>query len=301
MPNDKKNALRYLLLRFLWTYREVVDENLYQEIAKTLTVGETDESFEVKWIRDGYVFEKNYGKDEFEFYIHRDKAKQGAVHDANHQHITRLGREFARRALGVDKLKEEITVEPFFPGMLSHFIVYSACTIFLLLVGGKGFFVATTLLLILLTVEFWFPSGKMLVPPLIAILVPNGFPFTAIVTAAFYFLFQSLDPDKKWRGIRLLASLAVFSYGLFEVTWNGIVPFCNTWVVLLSVIVLVTFLIRWTAGSHFRLMPLVFPFVSIGVYLDGFVQPVMILVVFGIFSALLAHKGYRFFPVQKER
>ena len=301
MPNDKKNALRYLLLRFLWTYREVAQEKLYQEVAKTLTVCETDKSFVVKWVRDGHDFQKDYRKDEFEFFIRGDKATQGAVHHVDHQHNTRLSQEFARQALGVDKLKEEVNTEPFFPGRLLHFSVYSACTIFLLLVGGREFFIATALLLILFTVEFLFPRDKMLVPPLIAVLVPNGFPFTAIVTAAFYFLFQSLDPDKKWREIRLFASLAVFSYGLFEVIWNGIVPFYNIWVALIAITAIATFLIRWTAGSHFRLMPLIFPFVSIGVYLDGFVQPVMILVVFGIFSALLAHKGYRFFPVQKER
>lgn len=303
MPNDKKHALRYLLLRFLWTYRKVVPENMYQEIANTLTVGETEKAFVVKWLRDGHDFQKNYKKDEFKFFIRGDNARQDTIRNIDPDCNTMLAQEFVIQALGLKELKHEINKESLFPKMLLNLCSYAICAVLIWLVGGQDFTMAVVGILIffLFSVEFWYQKGKLFVPPLLAILIVIGFPYTVLTTAFVYSLFQLLDPNKSIRNISIIFSVAVLGYALFEVAYNGIVPFCDMWVPLVAVVGISAFLVRWTCGSHFRSFPLVFPFFCIGMYLDGQVLPAMIGLAWASIDAFLSHIGFHVFPVQRER
>jgi uncharacterized membrane protein YjjP (DUF1212 family) len=301
MPNQKKHALRYLLLRFLSTAKELTSTNLYKEVTKTLIVDETDKGFIVRWRRDDREFQKNYGKDEFKFYTCGDNIEQSAIDPIDRQHNTKLAREFVREALGISQIKEETNREPNFPRMFLILSGYATCAALLWLVGGKNMIMASGLIFVMFAAEFWYQKGKVAVPPLIAVFIFIGFPFTAIVTASIYSLLQFLDPNKSLRRFRTFFSLAIVGYCLLDVIWNKVDPFYDPWLALIVTISIVVFLVHLTSGSHFRSFPLAFPFLCVGMYLDGYVSPAMMGLACAIIAASFSHIGFRLFPVQKER
>ena len=301
MPNEKKHALRYLLLRFLWAYREVVPENLYQEVAKTLTVGETDKGFVVKWMRQGNEFQKRYRKDDFKFFVRGDNIKQSKPSYVDHKHNTKVALEFVKQAMDLNGIIDCKKSEPLFPRTLLYLFLYGTFAAIIYLAGGEDFILAAITIFVLFAIEFWYQKGKILVSPLIGVFIPIGLPYTAIIASFFYFLIQILDPNKNWRGLRLFFSIAVLGYALIFVISYEILPLYDQWLIFITVIAIVSFLMCWTCGSHFRSFPLVFPFLCIGMYLDAQILPSIAGLTCSILTAFLSNKDFYFFPVQKER
>ena len=300
MPGAKQQALRYLLLRFLWSARGFISDETYKEIATSLTVNKSDEGFIVKWMRGGCEFQKAYEKDAFRFYISGDKIRARGLAPTTRRHNALQAKRFVCEALEIDEFKNKIDREPLFSNTVLKLSGYAACASLMWLVGGRELFLVGALILAIFASELWYERGKLLVPILLGVFIVIGFPYTAMVSAFAYSMFQFLDPNKQLRKVRMYLSVSVFGYGLFQILWDNIAPIYDVRIPVIIGIAIATFITHWTAGSHFRYFPLVFPFLCIGMYLDGQVVPAMVGLGWAIIDATLSHIGFHLFPVQKE-
>lgn len=300
MSDKRRHALRYFLLRYLWSARELVSVELYREVSESLTVDETHDGFTVRWTRRGAGFYRSFRKNDFRLFARSSEGGDGNDLVETHHSISRLGRKFAEYALGVERLTGTDREEPFFPRMILHLILYATCAVILLVTGGSEFAPAALLMLGLFAAEFWHPSGKTLTIPLVFFFIPAGFHFTGLIIAASYSLLHFLDPNDTRRSLRVIMSVSALAYAVISVEAHDIQPFYSHWILPMAVVAGASFIASWVAGTHFRMMPLIFPFACIGVFLDGYSYQALTIISFAVLFALFEHKGHLVFPIQKE-
>jgi len=301
VPRKQEEALRYLLLRFLWTARGLVSNEVYNEVATSMKVYGTDDGFTVRWFRGGLEFNKTFKKDAFRFYARGDnfEAHESPVNVRRHNSLGAM--RFVCEALECDEFNNTMGIEPLFTNKIISLCGWTACCTLMWIVGGNKLILFGALTLAMFTSELWYEKGKLFVPFLLILLFVIDFPYTAIVSAILYSISQLLDPDKQFRKLRIYLSLAVFVFGSLQTLWYGIVPNYGLSLTLVVGLAMVIFFFRWTAGSHFQSFPLIFPFFCIGVYLDGQFLPSVIGLGCAIVDAFLSHIGFRLVPVQKEK
>jgi hypothetical protein len=300
MSDKRRHALRYFLLRYLWSARERVPVELYREISESLTVDEGDDGFTVRWTRGGSGFSRFFRKSDFRLFARSSEGGNGKDLVEAHHTVRRLGREFAEYALGVERLIGADREEPFFSQTLFHLILYATCAVILLVTGGSELAPAALLMLGLFAVEFWHPSGKTLTIPLVVLFIPAGFHFIGMITAASYSLLHFLDPDDRRRSLRVVMSVSALAYAVISVEAHDIQPSYSHWILPMAFAAGASFVASWVVGTHFRMMPLIFPFACIGFFLDGYSYQALVIISFAVLFALFEHKGYLVFPVQKD-
>jgi hypothetical protein len=290
MPNRKEPALRYLLLRFLWIAKEHVSLEVYQEVTRSLTVNKTNGKLIVTWQRNGQVYQKSYQRDEFKLYVRGDKSRSETDQAIDHHHNAILAREFAQDALGIGYFEITTRQEPFFPDMYLGVASLLVGGMLMGIAGGNSFISPVILILTLSFVEFWYPKGKIIVPLLIAGFTPIGLPFTTIVVGVIWMVFQMLDPNCHLRLWRIIIAIIAAGYGFLHIVFNPIYPDYDRGLVFVVGVVIITFLARWTIGSHFRSFPLLFPFLCLGLYMDGQNLPAVIGLAYSVGATILVHQ-----------
>lgn len=269
----KSKALRYLILRHLWKNRGKVEDEVYLEVVRSLSVSRDNGKFLISWTRNSNPFTKEIPEDEFSFYRHgieTESAEQSAVGESKNN---RLAQQFAIDALDIQSTRQtkevssKLSVEPY-----SHAAFaanWTGCFVLLGILGLKHWPVAL-LLGVITSLEFLRPRGKYLSALLFAVFPFLGFSWFALVGASAYSLLQFLDPNPYYRKLRVSVPLIGGFIGLVHIFSQGKTLEFSLEMVLLFLICVSVTGYRTTMLTHLRSMPLVFPLLGAAFYLDGY-------------------------------
>ena len=264
---NKHQALRFLLLKHLWMLRGRVAAERHGRIAQSLEIDRTDASWVVTWADEGERKRFEFPLDEIALYVRGDLGQRVAVGTDARNEV--LGERFARQAYGIsDNLGRERRVSRFERPAL-QLAGCAAVLIAMMATASSSALPAVTLAAAMSLTEFWFRKGKAVNVIIGIALAWAGTPAAALLGNAGLAAVSFADPDRKWRGLRIAAHLAaaVFALIIFlrhpapAASWASIVA------ALLAATAITYF--RWLHGSHFRLYPLVFPLVCVGLVWNG--------------------------------
>jgi hypothetical protein len=264
---NKHQALRFLLLKHLWMLRGRVPAERHRRIAQSLEIDRTDTNWVVTWTDEGERRRFEFPLDEVALYVRGDLGQRVAVGTDVRNEL--LGERFARQAYGIaDNLGRERRVSRFERPAL-QLAGCAAVMIAMVATASSSALPAVALAAAMSLTEFWFRKGKAVNAIIGIALAYAGTPAAALIGNAGLAALSFADPDRKWRGLRIAAHLAAAAFALAmflrqpapATSWVSIV-------VALLVAAAATY-VRWLHGSHFRLYPLVFPFVCAGLVWNG--------------------------------
>ena len=299
LANDKSQALRYLLLRHIWRAKERVSISIYREVTSSLNVNSIDKGFLVKWINNGKDYEKKYIDSEYSFFNRGDKVGHGDEHSIDYKTNNDHAIAFVKEVLEIDELHNGYKKEILFSVNTFTILNYAIIPALLLISAGEIFFIGFICLILLFSSEFWYIKGKLFVPLILIGFIYPGLVFTPLIGAIIFFFTQLLDPNKKLCRCRILLSLVSFIFIFIYVIWIKSRPFVDPWLIIIIFSAIASFLINWTYKSHFRSFPLVFPFLSIGMYLDGYILLSVLTLAFSGISVLGDRIGFHLSPIQR--
>src|SRR5262249_51121938 len=115
----------------------------------------------------------------------------------------------------------------------------------------------------------WFRKGKVVNAVLGIALAYAGTPAAALIGNAGLAVLSFADPDRKWRALRIAAHLAAAAFSLVMFLRQPAPAAGWTYVLVALLVAIATIYFRWLNGSHFRLYPLVFPLVCVGLVWNG--------------------------------
>jgi hypothetical protein len=117
--------------------------------------------------------------------------------------------------------------------------------------------------------EFWFRKGKAVNAVLGIALACAGTPAAALLGNLGLAVLSFADPDRKWRGLRIAAHLAAAAFALVMFLRQPAPAASWTYVAVALLVATAATYVRWLHGSHFRLYPLVFPLICVGLVWNG--------------------------------
>jgi len=180
-----------------------------------------------------------------------------------------LGERFARLAYGInDNLGRERRVSRFERPAL-QLAGCGAVLIAMVATASSAALPAVALAAAMSLTEFWFRKGKAVNAVIGIALAGVGVPAAALIGNAGLAVLSFADPDRKWRALRLAAHLAAAAFSLVMFLRQPAPATSWVYVVLALLVATATAYVRWLHGSHFRLYPLVFPFVCAGLVWNG--------------------------------
>jgi len=131
--------------------------------------------------------------------------------------------------------------------------------------------------------------------------IQNGLVFTPLVGIVIFLLFQLLDPNRMLRKARILISTASVLIIIRHLIRYEFSPYIDPLIILVTLFSTGVFMFNWVVGSHFRSFPLVFPFLAVGLYIDGYIMLSIVNLVCALTIAIIAQKGFNVFPVKIQK
>jgi hypothetical protein len=263
---NKHQALRFLLLKHLWMLRGRVPAERHGRIAQSLEIDRTDTRWVVTWTDDGERKRFEFPLDEVALYVRGDLGQRVAVGTDARNEV--LGERFARLAYGInDNLGREKRVSRFERPSLQ----FAGCAAVLVAMAAtaSAALPAVALASAMSLTEFWFRKGKAVNAVLGIALAYVGVPAAALLGNAGLAALSFADPDRKWRALRIAAHLAAAAFALVMFLRQPAPSASWVYVVAAFLVATATTYVRWLHGSHFRLYPLVFPLVCVGLVWNG--------------------------------
>jgi hypothetical protein len=263
---NKHQALRFLLLKHLWMLRGRVPAERHGRIAQSLEIDRTDTRWVVTWTDDGERKRFEFPLDEVALYVRGDLGRRVAVGTDARNEV--LGERFARLAYGInDNLGREKRVSRFERPSLQ----FAGCAAVLVAMAAtaSAALPAVALASVMSLTEFWFRKGKAVNAVLGIALAYVGVPAAALLGNAGLAALSFADPDRKWRALRIAAHLAAAAFALVMFLRQPAPSASWVYVVAAFLVATATTYVRWLHGSHFRLYPLVFPLVCVGLVWNG--------------------------------
>jgi hypothetical protein len=264
---NKHQALRFLLLKHLWMLRGRVAPERHGRIAQSLEIDRSDTNWVVTWADEGERKRYEFPLDEVALYVRGDLGQRVAVGtDVRNEE---LGERFARQAYGIsDNLGREQRVSRFERPAL-QLAGCAAVLIAMVATASSSALPAVALAAAMSLTEFWFRKGKAVNAALGIALAYAGTPAAALIGNAGLAVLSFADPDRKWRALRIAAHLAAAAFSLVMFLRQPAPATGWVYVVAALLVATATIYVRWLHGSHFRLYPLVFPFVCAGLVWNG--------------------------------
>ena len=264
---NKHQALRFLLLKHLWMLRGRVSPERHRRIAQSLEIDRTDTHWVVTWADESERKRFEFPLDEVALYVRGDLGQRVAVGTDVRNEV--LGERFARLAYGInDNLGRERRVSRFERPAL-QLAGCGAVLIAMVATASSAALPAVALAAAMSLTEFWFRKGKAVNAVIGIALAGVGVPAAALIGNAGLAVLSFADPDRKWRALRLAAHLAAAAFSLVMFLRQPAPATSWVYVVLALLVATATAYVRWLHGSHFRLYPLVFPFVCAGLVWNG--------------------------------
>ena len=264
---NKHQALRFLLLKHLWMLRSRVPPERHRRIAKSLEIDRTDTRWVVTWADEGERKRFEFPLDEVALYVRGDLGQRVAAGTDMRNEV--LGERIARLAYGInDDLGRERRVSRFERPAL-QLAGCAAVLIAMVATASSPALPAVALAAAMSLTEFWFRKGKAVNAIIGIALAWAGTPAAALIGNAGLAALSFADPDRKWRGLRIAAHLAAATFSLVMFLRQPAPATGWIYVVPALLAATATAYVRWLHGSHFRLNPLVFPFVCAGLVWNG--------------------------------
>jgi hypothetical protein len=236
-------------------------------IAQSLEIDRSDTNWVVTWADEGERKRYEFPLDEVALYVRGDLGQRVAVGtDVRNEE---LGERFARQAYGIsDNLGRERRVSRFERPAL-QLAGCAAVLIAMVATASSSALPAVALAAAMSLTEFWFRKGKAVNAALGIALAYAGTPAAALIGNAGLAVLSFADPDRKWRALRIAAHLAAAAFALVMFLRQPAPATGWVYVVAALLVATATIYVRWLHGSHFRLYPLVFPFVCAGLVWNG--------------------------------
>lgn len=268
----KSKALRYLILRHLWKNRGQVEDEIYLEVVRSLSVSGDNGKFLISWTCNSNSFTKEMPEDEFSFYRQGKEAGNPEQSGLDETKNNSMAQEFAIEALGIRNTKQtndiynSVSIEPFSSAVFA--LNWIGCFILLGILGIRHWPVATALGIIM-SLEFSRPKGKCLSAFLFTVFPFLGFPWVALIGSSIYSALQFLDPNPVYRRLRVSIPLMGGFIGLWYISYPVRALEFGPGIIVLFLICAFLTGYRAMLSTHFRSMPLVFPLIGAAFYLDG--------------------------------
>ncbi len=264
---NKHQALRFLLLKHLWMLRGRVAPERHGRIAQSLEIDRSDTNWIVTWADEGERRRFEFPLDEVALYVRGDLGQRVAVGTDARNEV--LGERFARLAYGInDNFGREKRVSRFERPAL-QLAGCAAVVGAMVAAASTAALPGVALAAAMSLTEFWFRKGKAVNAVLGLALAWAGVPAAALLGNAGLAVLSFADPDRKWRALRIAAHLAAAVFALVTFVRQP-APVANwSYVVLAFLVASAATYVRWLNGSHFRLYPLVFPLVCVGLVWSG--------------------------------
>ncbi len=265
-------ALHHLLLREL---ERVVAERgvkptLHRTVAESLGVAETDDGarYEVTWQIDGASASHCMDRQTFALFHPGDDARTGgrAAHLASRNE--RRARELVLLLLGLEPVEAtRARPKPLGALLLSpRALVLPAAVI---AAGGVPGIVLGAALAIWAIVDRVPRVGALLAVLPLTTLAYADLPHTALIGGITYALLEALDPDPRLRWARVLVLAAAIAFAAW-LTPAWVPPAAALpWIAPAVGIATAAFLWRWRLGTYHHALPLVLPWLALGLAWDG--------------------------------
>jgi hypothetical protein len=262
---NKHQALRFLLLKHLWMLRGRVPAERHGRIAQSLEIDRTDTNWVVSWTDAGERRRFEFPLAEVALYVRGDLGQRVAVGTDVRNEV--LGERFARLAYGInDNLGREKRVSRFERPILQ---LAGCAAIVVAMMASSSALPAVALAAAMSLTEFWFRKGKTVNAALGIALACVGVPAAALLGNIGLAGLSFADPDRKWRALRIAAHLSAAALSLVMFLRQPTPAASWAYVIVALLVATATTYVRWLHGSHFRLYPLVFPFVCVGLVWNG--------------------------------
>lgn len=263
----KEKALRHLLLRHLYAYREAVSPGRYAEAARSLAVTATPEGYLVRWAFQGRAHELSVPGDDFDFYRRGDTAKAAAENDrCLATHNDRNARLLAGRILGAGASPPPRSTPGRPPAGLVGATLNALAVLGGMVAGGMP--LSSGLAAAALPLLEFLPHGRLAA---CCWLIPLAFTPLAggvLCLALAYGIMQYLDPEPALRPLRVgLCALAAV-LGAFGMASPGVSPAWTPAVLVFAASVGFA-VIRDLYLIHDKAMGLALPFFAAGLVLSG--------------------------------
>lgn len=299
MLDKRLHALRYLLQRHVWSLKGSVDSSLYKEVSKSVLLERNGVFYKLSWRRNGKLHLVDVQRSDFEFYVRGDLATSDQNRVSSRKN-DEGARKLALLLLGLSDPGQscKTTSNSNLTRKMWSWLSYVLGSIILYVFGGSDSTVLALALPILFVCEYWFMLGKFGIP-FVLVILSISYPITAVLGGMFFAIIQFLDPDKSFRKTRVLLGWTAAAFGISQLIEKGRAPELGLWLVPFCLAGFLTFVFRWTSGSHTHSFPLIFPVFPVGLYLDGFVTLAWITLFLAIVSAIYAQKGHLLFKIQR--
>ncbi len=262
-----RHSLRYLLLRMLERHKGEVTAQAYREIAASLKVTRDGDDYVVEAVRTGERKVRRYPRGAFSFYRYGDEAPPPADARSAGFRNTRLARSFWEEVVGFAPVPDVSSwrrgLDRLGGDLAEAGLQAIPAAVFL----GQGMLWGVGVAA-LFAAEGWFRHGRLLVPFLLAGLLPV-LPWGAGAAGLTWGILEYLDPDPRLRTLRAAGGAAVGIAAAWMLAGRDM-PSVTTGMVAAIAAGAVLLAARWVAGSHDRTFRIVFPVMAAGACADGF-------------------------------
>jgi len=293
IPNDKSKALRYLLLRHLSKAKNSTSSEIFKEVTNSLKIEKKENHFQIIWVRNGKSFNKEYDQNQFHFFTQGDKVNDN--YKIDYRKNDNNAKTFVKEAFNINNIKYANDKKLFFslnPIVLFSYFLY---TILFFIIEKNSFLIGSIIIFFLFICEFWYIWGKFFIPPLLLGFIMIDLPYTGLIGLIVFSILLLFETNKKLLLHCFLFSIVNSLVVIFYIVFYKEGPFINYCFFLLLIITASIFIMNWIIGSHFRTFPLIFPFLSIGMYFDMNFSLVTTCIICSLISVLINHKGNQWF------
>lgn len=264
-----EHAVRYLLLRHLKSFETALPSKELAEVMTSLSVVPEGRGHRLRWRLAGHEQERPLPPGTFTLYRRGDIPGGRTGVERENRDNNAVARDLASAMLGVraeaaDRLLPGEALEPL--------RLWSAGELVLLTAGlwypGGLHFNAALALLAFGAAEFG-ARGRLYASWLLLPLAVCAPPTAALLAGLACAGLQLLDPDARWRGVRVAACVLAAAVSGARLVSMPPDPGSLSTAAFLAPLMIALFTVRWLHGTHFRAVPLVLPIFCLGLALDG--------------------------------
>lgn len=294
-PNDKSSALRFLLLRYIFSYKDSVNLKTFNEVNDTLRVELLNGIFLVSWKNNNIEKKTKYKESDFNFFVRADiVSKNTNINpDLNHTNAN----IFAKKALLTNKESKSKKTESLFT--VNNFVILILPLPLLIMFVNYDYLYFASTLVIILYLGF-FKVSDFIQPIIFCLFLLLDFYYTGLVLSFIFFILIILDPNKYLIKSRLAISFLSFMFLILFLIYKNQEVNLNIYIFFYIILSLLIFVSISFLGNHFNKIFLLVPFVSLGLYLDAEIILAISSIIFSIIIMLSLRYGYLIISKQNQ-
>ncbi len=284
LPNNKSHALRYLILRYIFKIKDRIPSEIHKEITRSLDVKINGDSFIISWSHKNCFYEKEIDINKFNFFVRGDKIKESNNYHIDFEKNTSIAKSIVSEIIK----NEHIEFKKYYDNKIVlnslSYALFIFGSISFTIIGGLNQVLLSFIMVLLFFCELWYNKGRIFIPFLFCGFFYNQLFTTSFIGLTIFLIFLVLNPNKIYKLFTIFLTSILLSINIYYLITSDFNIYLNLEVVLITILALIAFVYNWVSGSHFQLFPLVFPFLSIGLYYDGYILFSMIILLISLIS-----------------